>query len=737
MLNKIHSLVLIFVILLLSMSTGDAFAGASAKAVTAVAPVKNPVGWWKFDGSAEDSVGNNYGVESGNPAYGAGISGQAINFDGKDDYVVVADNGGSAPIELSTGSFSIVFWVKSNFVGISNSDIKEFIICNGTDGTEFDSGGRGPGGRASGRRYIIVFKDDDLRFIVDDDATQTLLEGASDDFATDDWVHVVAIRDTEAKKLLLYRNGLLEISKNDRTTGSIASPGEPLFIGAKQREEAYADGPAGAPVYHFFKGMLDDLQIYDYALSQAEIVNVMGLSSINVSPPSAEVLFKKARRYDKARRFEEAKSTYQQIIHYYPDSPESDRAYLDISKIDVLSMFDSKQKSATQEVIDRLIVDFSKHPYLPEALYSIAERYQNARKYEQAEALYKKIITDYSDIDSALKSLKKLAILYIDAENETKAQQTLGEMNERFSGRPDFADALYEVAERYEWKWGKYEAAQTIYQQIQKFQGNSPPMLSLALSRMDVISLIESGDYNQALQVFNTLVAKFSKHQDLARTLESIAARYDKAEKYDQARIICGKILADYPGTDYALHAQKKLAITDFKEGNDIVALEALDKLITDFRYHTDLSDAVFEVGEEYYNEALQHENKEPAEQTKKSLQKAIAVWEKVITQLPHSDPTPCAYYFSAICYQGLGEYEKAIEYFRKVVTGWPDYGYAWNAQFMLGSIYENLAKSGVISESEAEPEIRAAYQQLLEKYPSCKAAKYVQRWLSLHNYSK
>jgi len=896
MLNKIHSITLIFVIPLFSISASVVLADASAQTVTAVAPVKNPVGWWKFDGDAKDSSSSNHSVESGNPTYGAGVFGQAISFDGVDDFIVIKDNGGSATIEFDKGSFSIAFWVKSNFVGISNSDIKEFIICNGTNGTEFDFGGSGPGGRASGKRYVITFENDDFCFYVDDDSIKTMLECASDNFATSAWIHVAAVRDTDTKQLLIYRDGVLENSVPDKSIKSIASPGEPLFIGSKQKEDAHADNPANAPMDYYFKGMLDDLRIYNYALSQAEIANIMGLSSMNVSPPSAEMLFEKARKYDRERKYEDAKYYYLQIIQHYPDSPEANRARLDISKVKVLSMFDPEQVDDVPTALDKLIADFSKHPYLPEALYTIAERYQYARKPEKAKALYQDIATDYPDTDYAFESLKKLALLYVDEGNEFETRQTLDRMTQKFSGRPDLADALYEVAERYEWKWGKYKEAQLIYQQIiQQSPGGSPAEGgTLNLSRMNVISLIESGDYSQAQQAIDKLVAEFSKHPDLARTLYGIAGRYEKVEKYDEVKTIYKSILTDYPHTDYALQAQKKLAIINIEQGNDIKGLVALDKLIADFKHHKGIPDAIYEIAQEFYNranevesqelkaekydyaktiyrkiltdyprtdralqaqkklaiilfkegnetaalaaldkliadfrnhrdlyqtifeiaeesqglkvgkyaqariiyskiltdypatdlafeaqqklaavsldvsnditvlaavdkliadfndhqdlpgavftvgkqyyyQALQDKNQPPNEQVN-HLRKAIAVWGKVITQLPNTNITPQAYYYSAVCYNELREYEKAIEYFRKVVTDWPDYVYAWNAQFQVGFIYENLGKSGAIPNSKAEPRIKDAYEQLLKKYPSCKVAKYAKHWLNRNN---
>ena len=227
---------------------------------------------WSFENNVNDSAGANNGVAYGNPTYGTGTTGRAIRFDGINDYIVVTD---SPQVEFGTGSFSIALWVKSSF--IAGSD-KQFILCNGTNGSEFDAGGIGPDGRSSGKRYVLKFEDSDFRFTLDDDAAKTVVNGSSDNFAIGDWVHAVAIRDDEAKEIRIYCNGELASTAPNPSTGDLSSPGEPLFIGAKQQENAHAANSAGAPIDHFFEGILDELQIYDYALSQAEILSLLGLS---------------------------------------------------------------------------------------------------------------------------------------------------------------------------------------------------------------------------------------------------------------------------------------------------------------------------------------------------------------------------------------------------------------------------------------------------------------------------
>jgi TolA-binding protein len=85
-------------------------------------------------------------------------------------------------------------------------------------------------------------------------------------------------------------------------------------------------------------------------------------------------------------------------------------------------------------------------------------------------------------------------------------------------------------------------------------------------------------------------------------------------------------------------------------------------------------------------------------------------------------------------CYDKLSEYEKSIEFYSKVVNDYPDYDRAWYALFMVGRNYERLQKAGAVSKTQAEQQIKAAYKQLLEKYPDCETANIASRWLSKHN---
>jgi TolA-binding protein len=109
-------------------------------------------------------------------------------------------------------------------------------------------------------------------------------------------------------------------------------------------------------------------------------------------------------------------------------------------------------------------------------------------------------------------------------------------------------------------------------------------------------------------------------------------------------------------------------------------------------------------------------------------------IFERVAREFPGTTPVPKACRSAGDCYRKLGEYEESIRCYKKVVDDYPDFETAWNALFQIGRNYEDLKKSGAIAKSEVDAKIKAAYEQLLEKYPSCPGARHARRWLSRYN---
>ncbi len=197
------------------------------------------VGYWSFDGSdisgtsAYDRSGNNNtGTLTNGPTVAIGKMGQAMNFDGSDDYV---DCGSGASLNLNT-SFTYTAWIKpQNVTG------DKMIISKGTTGqwyVYFSLNGN--------KLYVATY----------DDSTVATLDGLTV-LSASGWSHVVVSYDGSSLKL--YVNGVL-----DNSTSSLINPStggtQFTYIG----RPTYTSGS-------YFNGLIDDTRIYNRALTTSEI----------------------------------------------------------------------------------------------------------------------------------------------------------------------------------------------------------------------------------------------------------------------------------------------------------------------------------------------------------------------------------------------------------------------------------------------------------------------------------
>jgi hypothetical protein len=91
------------------------------------------VGWWTCDDTSSsvllDSAGNSDGQIIGCRRE-AGISGQALNFDGNGDYVLIPSTEDSL-FDFGTGDFTISAWVKPRIIEVNPDSMNYGIITKG------------------------------------------------------------------------------------------------------------------------------------------------------------------------------------------------------------------------------------------------------------------------------------------------------------------------------------------------------------------------------------------------------------------------------------------------------------------------------------------------------------------------------------------------------------------------------------------------------------------------------
>ncbi|MER5415003.1 LamG-like jellyroll fold domain-containing protein [Streptomyces virginiae] len=216
---------------------------------------------WHLDDSTASAIGTgetgNLTVNGGAAPGAPGISGNAVRFDGVDDYA----RGTRAQVD-GTKDFSVSAWVKATAPAAGDTIAKVAVTQNGEHNNEFSLYYSAYGKKWVFGRYKEDTSVDTLVRAAQADCTPGTTVNGVPCFssATGEWVHLVGVSDSVAKKTRLYINGYL-VGEADYTQNTPwAKPG-PIQIGAGNREGANAE---------FFKGDIDDVRIYDRVLTSTE-----------------------------------------------------------------------------------------------------------------------------------------------------------------------------------------------------------------------------------------------------------------------------------------------------------------------------------------------------------------------------------------------------------------------------------------------------------------------------------
>lgn len=238
-----------------------------------VEPPAGLAGWWPGDGNAADYAGGAPGELRGGAAFGTGVVQQAFLLDGQDDFIALPD----ARLPDIGGALTIQAWVNIREFPDGNMQIVQ------KDGATFEhayamavlgeSGGYHGTGPAQPRKFGLELTADG---VWSGDATGGMWSRTPLEEGT--WYHLAATYDGSTARL--YLNGKLDASYG--LSGEIERNGFPVRIGnfrAEQRD--------------FFDGLIDEVQIYDRALSGSEIAAIYyagfaGLCRPEQRPPAAD-----------------------------------------------------------------------------------------------------------------------------------------------------------------------------------------------------------------------------------------------------------------------------------------------------------------------------------------------------------------------------------------------------------------------------------------------------------------
>jgi hypothetical protein len=223
-----------------------------------IAPPSGVVAWWPAEGNAKDIVGNYDGLIVGGTTFGAGKDGQAFSFNGINNAVTNAVPG----LTNILNSYTMEFWAwptasrtttLEDTSGIYGDSSQRYAIFP-NDG-KFGAVGAGV---SVGTNGISVFEH----------GSAYLPALLVYDTAITNWTHVAVVYSNQQPRL--YINGAL------------------VRMGLTSLRSSYPStcfGDAANLGYGFYSGLLDEISIYNRALTAAEIGAIFNAGSAGKCPP--------------------------------------------------------------------------------------------------------------------------------------------------------------------------------------------------------------------------------------------------------------------------------------------------------------------------------------------------------------------------------------------------------------------------------------------------------------------
>jgi sugar lactone lactonase YvrE len=205
----------------------------------------NMVAWWRGGNNPFDAVAANNGTLVNGVTYAAGKVGQAFSFDGTNQYVEVPN---SSLWNFSSNDFSIEFWL--NFDGRDST----FVGHDNGGGTQ--------------NKWIFYLNNGNLAFHLNGPSTNSVNIGSFPySFTAGQWYHLALTR--SGSTYTFYVNGVSLGAAVD--TQVIPDASAPLTIGQ-------AEGLG------YLHGLMDEIAIFNRALSAEEIAGIYNAGNAGVCP---------------------------------------------------------------------------------------------------------------------------------------------------------------------------------------------------------------------------------------------------------------------------------------------------------------------------------------------------------------------------------------------------------------------------------------------------------------------
>jgi TolA-binding protein len=177
------------------------------------------------------------------------------------------------------------------------------------------------------------------------------------------------------------------------------------------------------------------------------------MTDFNNNPDLPEALYWVIRHCEWTSKLDEAKRLYQMMKQNYPDNIHAKQSQIGIARCETMALVMSQDYTKAKEALDKMAIDFSAHPDLPESLYMVAERFEWQWQFEKEKYVYQKIIQNHPA--SAFSSKAQIGIAradilsFIALQYYEQFDKSLDKLFVSFKDNPELPQTAIIIGERF------------------------------------------------------------------------------------------------------------------------------------------------------------------------------------------------------------------------------------------------------------------------------------------------
>lgn len=423
-----------------------------------------------------------------------------------------------------------------------------------------------------------------------------------------------------------------------------------------------------------------------------------------------ENLLQKAETNFKDKRFEEAIRLYQEYLTFWPEAKDAPKAQFQEAE----SLF---QLNKFKEAIPSFKKTADLYPtsdYAPLALLRIGDSYYRIGDNKNAIKAYEEVIKKFPQMKESEEAKSSLSAI---KKEEAKAPEVLAVSKEELSAL-SLAKKLYEDE-----KWDD------AYKSFAKFIEDYPKSSYLAYARLKAgESLYQQKKFEPAITFYKDVILNHPETKYAPYANYTLAWSYYQINNPNEAYKQVSNFLEKYPDSSYqpsAIKLKDKIASQVRESEANYLLLSAKEAFQNK---EWDKAQALLSQIKEKYSDIklpevdslLSEVNKIRAEGSYSEIQKL---------------------YDEAIGYLKQGEWDKAIEGFRKVIANFPETDWTELSKKAIAQAQEKkqeqdaealYKEAEVLSQKGEADSARAAFQKILKDFPTTKYAKLSEEKLAL-----